>query len=333
MENQSFKALQISESADKQYVRSIIQRQILDLPVGEVLVRVHYSALNYKDALSSVGNKGVTRNYPHTPGIDAAGVVEASESTDFEIGDEVIVTSYDLGMNTSGGLSEYIRVPTRWVVPLPAGLSMREAMINGTAGFTAAMCINALINNGLSVEKGKVLVTGSTGGVGTLAVAMLKKLDFEVTAVTGKPGAHEFLNRVGASEILPREALDDKSGRPMLKSVYAGVVDTVGGNILATALKSLTYGGAAAICGLVASPDLPTSVLPFILRGNSLFGIDSAECPMTLRKEIWQKLANDYKPADLEMLATEITLEEVPEKLDLMLKGGAMGKYLVKLID
>jgi acrylyl-CoA reductase (NADPH) len=331
MENQSFKALQISESADKQYIRSIVQRQISDLPAGEVLVKVHYSALNYKDALSSVGNKGVTRNYPHTPGIDAAGVVEASESSDFEVGDEVIVTSYDLGMNTSGGLAEYIRVPARWVVPLSTGLSMREAMINGTAGFTAAMCINALINNGLSVEKGKVLVTGSTGGVGILAVAMLKKLGFEVTAVTGKPEAHEFLSRVGASEILSREALDDKSGRPMLKSIYAGVVDTVGGNILATALKSLNYGGAAAICGLVASPDLPTSVLPFILRGNSLFGIDSAECPMPFRREIWQKLANDYKPADLELLATEITLEEVPEKLDLMLKGGAMGKYLVKM--
>jgi putative YhdH/YhfP family quinone oxidoreductase len=331
MENKNFKALQITENAEKQYIREIIQRQISDLPAGEVLVRVHYSALNYKDALSSVGNKGVTRNYPHTPGIDAAGIVEASESADFEVGDEVIVTSYDLGMNTSGGLSEYIRVPARWIVPLPLGLSMREAMINGTAGFTAAMCINALINSGLAIEKGKVLVTGSTGGVGVLAVAMLKKLDFEVTAVTGKPEAYEFLSRVGANEILPREALDDKSGRPILKSVYAGVIDTVGGNILATALKSLNYGGAAAICGLVASSDLPTSVLPVILRGNSLFGIDSAECPMPLRKQIWQKLANDYKPDALEMLATEITLEEVPKKLDSMLKGGAIGKYLVRL--
>lgn len=331
MENKNFKALQIVENVEKQYTREIIQRQISDLPIGEVLIRVHYSALNYKDALSSVGNKGVTRNYPHTPGIDAAGIVEASESSDFKVGDEVIVTSYDLGMNTSGGLSEYIRVPTRWVVTLPTGLSMREAMINGTAGFTAAMCINALTNNGLSPEKGKVLVTGSTGGVGILAVAMLKKLGFEITAVTGKPEAHEFLSKVGASEIISREALDDKSGRPMLKSVYAGAVDTVGGNILATALKSLNYGGAAAICGLVASSDLPTSVLPFILRGNSLFGIDSAECPMPLRKQIWQKLATGYKPVDLELLVTEISLEEVAEKLDLMLKGGAMGKYLVKL--
>lgn len=332
MENKIFKALQISENSDKQYLKTIVHRQISDLPAGEVLVRVHYSTLNYKDALSSVGNKGVTRNYPHTPGIDAAGIVEESQSSDFKVGDEVIVTSYDLGMNTSGGLAEYIRVPARWVVLKPKGLSMREAMVIGTAGFTAALCINALIKNGLSPEKGKVLVTGSTGGVGILAVAMLKKLGFEVTAVTGKPEACEFLTKVGASEIVTREALDDKSGRPMLKSVYAGVVDTVGGNILATALKSLTYGGAAAICGLVASSDLPTSVLPFILRGNTLFGIDSAECPMPLRQDIWQKLAANFKPADLEFLATEITLEEVPQKLDLILHGGAWGKSLVKLI-
>ena len=331
MENKTFKALQISENFEKQYVREIIQRQVSDLPAGEVLVRVHYSALNYKDALSSVGNKGVTRNYPHTPGIDAAGIVEESQSSDFKVGDEVIVTSYDLGMNTSGGLSEYIRVPARWIIPMPTGLSMREAMINGTAGFTAALCINALINNGLSSDKGKVLVTGSTGGVGILAVAMLKKLGFEVTAVTGKPEAHEFLLKIGASEIISREAMDDKSGRPMLKSVYAGVVDTVGGNILATALKSLNYGGAAAICGLVASPDLPTSVLPFILRGNSLFGIDSAECPMSLRQEIWKKVATEYKPTNLSLLATEITLKEVPKKLDIMLNGGAIGKSLVNL--
>ncbi len=331
MENITFKALQISESIDKQYVREVVNRQITDLPVGEVLVRVQYSALNYKDALSSVGNKGVTRNYPHTPGIDAAGIVELSESPDFKIGDEVIVTSYDLGMNTSGGLAEYIRVAARWVVPLPKGLSLREAMINGTAGFTAGMCVNALINNGLSPEKGKVLVTGSTGGVGILSVAILKKLDFEVTAVTGKPEALDFLTKAGANEIISREAMDDKSGKPLLKSAYAAVVDTVGGNILATALKSLYYGGAAAICGLVSSADLPTSVLPFILRGNSLFGIDSAECPMDLRLKIWQKLATDYKPTDLELLATEISLEQVPEKLDLMLKGEAVGKYLVKI--
>ena len=331
MNAQAFKALMISENSEKQYVREIAQRQIYDLPAGEILIRVHYSSLNYKDALSSVGNKGVTRNYPHTPGIDAAGVIEVSDSPDFKVGEEVIVTSYDLGMNTSGGLAEYIRVPTPWVIRLPKGMSMREAMIHGTAGFTAGMCINALINNGLTPEKGKVLVTGSTGAVGTMAVAILKKLGFEVTALTGKSEAHDWLKQVGASEIITREAMNDTSGRPMLKSVYAGVIDTVGGNILATALKSLTYGGAIAACGLVNSPELHTSVFPFILRGNTLFGIDSAECPMPLRQQIWQKLANEYKPADLVSLAREITLEEVPAQLDIMLKGGSLGKSLVKI--
>ncbi len=331
MQSQSFKALVISENPEKEYIREIAQRQILDLPAGEILIKVHYSSLNYKDALSSVGNKGVTRNYPHTPGIDAAGIIEQSDSSDFRVGEEVIVTSYDLGMNTAGGLAEYIRVPAKWVVRLPKGMSMRETMIHGTAGFTAGMCINALINNGLTPEKGKVLVTGSTGSVGTMSIAILTKLGFEVTALTGKPEVSEWLKQIGASEIISREALNDTSGRPLLKSVYAGVVDTVGGNILATALKSLTYGGAVAACGLVNSPELHTSVFPFILRGNTLLGIDSAECPMPLRQEIWQKLANEYKPRDLESLAKEITLEEVPAQLDVMLKGGSLGKSLVKL--
>ncbi|MET3127582.1 putative YhdH/YhfP family quinone oxidoreductase [Arcicella rosea] len=327
----SFKALQIIESAEKQYTRAIVQREIADLPAGDVLIKVHYSALNYKDALSSIGNKGVTKQFPHTPGIDAAGIVEASDSPAFKVGDEVIVTSYDLGMNTSGGLAEYISVPAKWIVKLPTGLSLKEAMIYGTAGLTAGLCINALINHGLKPDQGKVLVTGSTGGVGTLSIAILAKLGFEVVAVTGKPEAVEFLKQIGASEIVSREALDDQSGRPLLKSIYAGVIDTVGGNILATALKSLTYGGSAAICGLVASAELHTTVLPFILRGNTLFGIDSAECPMLLRESIWKKLASDWKPTDLTILAKEITLEEVPAQLDLMLQGKAFGKTIVKL--
>lgn len=327
----SFKALQIIESAEKQYTRAIVQREIADLPTGDVLIKVHYSALNYKDALSSIGNKGVTKQFPHTPGIDAAGIVVVSDSPAFKVGDEVLVTSYDLGMNTSGGLAEYISVPAKWIVKLPTGLSLKEAMIHGTAGLTAGLCINALINHGLKPEQGKVLVTGSTGGVGTLSIAILAKLGFEVVAVTGKPEAVDFLKQIGVSEIVSREDLDDQSGRPLLKSIYAGVIDTVGGNILATALKSLTYGGSAAICGLVASAELHTTVLPFILRGNTLFGIDSAECPMLLRESIWKKLASDWKPTDLTILAKEITLEEVPAQLDLMLQGKAFGKTIVKL--
>ncbi|MDI9865415.1 YhdH/YhfP family quinone oxidoreductase [Flectobacillus sp. DC10W] len=328
-----FKALVVSENAEKQYVRTITQRNIEDLPAGEVLIKVHYSTLNYKDALSSIGNKGVTRNYPHTPGIDASGVVVESTDANFSIGQEVLVTSYDLGMNTSGALAEYIRVPAKWVIALPAGLSLSEAMILGTAGLTAGLCIDALLKYGVSPEKGKIIVTGSTGGVGILSVAILAKLGFEVVAVTGKPEAAELLQRLGATEIISRESLNDTSGRPMLKSIYAGAVDTVGGNILATILKSLHYGGAAAACGLVASPDLPTSVFPFILRGNALLGIDSAECPMSKRLEIWQHLASDWKLDNLDLISHEIGLEEVPAKLDLMLEGKSFGKSLVKIID
>ena len=266
-----FKALVISENEDKIFIRTIQQRSLEDLPVGEVLVKVQYSTLNYKDALSSIGNKGVTRNYPHTPGIDAAGEVVASESPDFEVGEMVFVTSYDLGMNTSGGFAEYIRVPAKWIIKLPKNLTLAESMILGTAGLTAGLCINALLNYGISSSMGKIIVTGSTGGVGTMAVAILAKLGFEVVAVTGKPEATEFLKNLGASEIINREAIDDQSNRPMLKSVYAGAVDTVGGNFLATILKSLQCNGAAACCGLVASPTLNTSVFPFILRGNALF--------------------------------------------------------------
>ncbi len=325
-----FKALVISENEDKIFIRTIQQRSLEDLPVGEVLVKVQYSTLNYKDALSSIGNKGVTRNYPHTPGIDAAGEVVASESPDFEVGEMVFVTSYDLGMNTSGGFAEYIRVPAKWIIKLPKNLTLAESMILGTAGLTAGLCINALLNYGISSSMGKIIVTGSTGGVGTMAVAILAKLGFEVVAVTGKPEATEFLKNLGASEIINREAIDDQSNRPMLKSVYAGAVDTVGGNFLATILKSLQCNGAAACCGLVASPTLNTSVFPFILRGNALFGIDSAECAMSTRLTIWQKLATDWKPANLENITTEITLDEVPEYLDLMLKSKLMGKVLVK---
>lgn len=328
-----FKALVVSENAEKQYVRTITQRNIEDLPAGEVLIKVHYSTLNYKDALSSIGNKGVTRNYPHTPGIDASGVVVESTDANFSVGQEVLVTSYDLGMNTSGALAEYIRVPAKWVIAMPAGLSLAEAMILGTAGFTAGLCIDALLKYGVSPEKGKVIVTGSTGGVGILSVAILAKLGFEVVAVTGKPEAAELLQRLGATEIVSRESLNDTSGRPMLKSIYAGAVDTVGGNILATILKSLHYGGAVAACGLVASPDLPTSVFPFILRGNALLGIDSAECPMSKRLEIWQHLASDWKLDNLNLISHEIGLEEVPAKLDLILQGKALGKSLVKIID
>ncbi len=278
MSEPQFRALVIEEAEPKKYVCGIKTRSVDQLPAGEVLVKVHYSALNYKDALSSIGNKGVTRNYPHTPGIDAAGTVAASEHADFAVGDEVIVTSYDLGMNTDGALAEYIRVPAAWVIKRPQNLSLKEAMMFGTAGLTAGLMMDALVRNGVTTERGPVLVTGATGGVGSLAVAMLAKAGFSVTAVTGKADAAEFLKSLGASEVVGREAIIETE-RPMLKEQWAGVIDVVGGDMLASAIKR-PLRSVVTCAGLVGSPELHTTVFPFILRGVSLIGIDSAETAM-----------------------------------------------------
>jgi acrylyl-CoA reductase (NADPH) len=329
--NNYFEALVVSETADGHYQREVKKRSLNELSPNEVLVKVHYSTLNYKDALSSVGNKGVTRTYPHTPGIDAAGVVVKSSVSGFSEGQEVIVTSYDLGMNTSGGFGQYISVPAKWIVPLPKGMSLRDSMIHGTAGFTAGLCVNALLNYGIKPTMGSVAVTGSTGGVGVLAIGILAKLGFEVVAVTGKADVENWLKEIGASSVIGREALNDASNRPMLKSQFAAVIDCVGGNMLTTALKSLVRNGAVACCGLVASAEFQSSIFPFILRGNALFGIDSAECEMPLRQQIWQHLATDWKPLSLNQLVTEeISLEGITPKLDAMLQGKAFGKVLVK---
>ncbi len=331
--SQNFKALVISETSEKKYIRSFEEKNTDDLPAGEVLIRVQYSSLNYKDALSSIGNKGVTRKYPHTPGIDAAGIVVESSVPTFQQGDTVIVTSYDLGMNTAGAFAEYIRVPAAWVLPLPNDLTSLNAMIYGTAGLTAGLCIRALQQQGITPDKGEILVSGATGGVGILSVALLAKLGYTVVALTGKPEASNLLMSIGANRIIDRATFEDNSPKPLLKSTYAGAIDTVGGNILASILKSLQYGGAVAACGLVASADLHTSVFPFILRANALVGIDSAECPMPIREEIWQKLASDWRLSDdtLATLHQVVTLEQVPAKLDLMLAGKAWGKVVVAI--
>lgn len=323
-----FRAL-VTEEADGKYVSTVKTRSTDDLPSGDVLINVKYSSVNFKDALSSIGNKGVTRNYPHTPGIDAAGVVTESSSADFKAGDEVIVTGYDLGMNTSGGYGEYIRVPAGWVVKKPDGLTLREAMVYGTAGFTAALSVIKLQEHGVTPDKGPVLVTGSTGGVGSVAVAMLAKLGYKVAAVTGKAEKADFLKKLGASEIVGREEAVDESKRPMLKGVYAGVVDTVGGSILSTALKTAAYGGAVTTCGLTQSPDLNTTVFPFILRGVSLLGVDSVEIPIEEKIKTWGRISSDLKLDNLEELARDIKLEELPEYLQMILKGKSTGRIVV----
>ena len=291
---------------------------------------MHFSSLNYKDALSATGNRGVTRAYPHTPGIDAAGVVEESASDAFARGDKVIVIGYDLGMNTPGGFGEYIRVPAQWVVALPERLSLRESMIYGTAGFTAAMSLRRLLDVGLEPDQGQVLVTGATGGVGSMAVALLAKEGFEVVAATGKRDAAAFLTKLGASSVIAGEEVIDTS-RPMLRMRWAGVIDSVGGEMLASALAATKYGGAVACCGLVASPRLDMTVFPFILRGVSLHGIDSAECTIALRREIWAKIATDWRLDTLDDLAREVTLDDLDREIDLILRGDSKGRVLVSL--
>ncbi len=329
MSNTPFQALVVRQEDDT-FVRHIESRHLDDLPAGEVLVRVHYSSLNYKDALSAIGNRGVTRRYPHTPGIDAAGVVEASDAPHIDVGDEVIVSCYDLGMNTAGGFADYIRVPAAWVVPKPTGLSLKEAMIYGTAGFTAALSVYKLMKQGVRPEDGPVLVTGATGGVGSVAVAILAKEGFHVTAASGKD-ASDFLTSLGAEEIISREQVSGGADKALLRPRWAGVIDTVGGEILAKALKTTKPCGAVTCCGNVASGDLPVTVYPFILRGITLVGIDAAECPLALRKEIWQKIATAWKLVQLNNLAREIPFAEVSDAIDQILAGKLRGRTVIKM--
>lgn len=332
MDNITFRAMVVTETEDKQFIRKIAEKSIADLPPGEVLIKVEYSSLNYKDALSASGNKGVTRKYPHTPGVDAAGVVAESSHADFKPGDKVLVTGYDLGMNTSGGYEEYIRVPAAWVVPLPDNLSLRESMIYGTAGFTAALSCYKMINNGVTPDKGPVLVTGATGGVGSIALAILVKSGYEVVAVNGMVDEKDYLLELGAKEVISIEDADDKSGRPLLKPRWAGAIDTVAGNILATAIKTTKYGGTVTCCGNVGSAELSTSIYPFILNGVSLLGIDSVNCPVDLRLTVWNKIASDWKLDHLETITTELdSLESLDERIGLILQGKNKGRAIVKV--
>lgn len=331
MNHTPFRAIVVNETESKQFVRNVVEREVSSLPEGDVLIQVHYSSLNYKDALSATGNKGVTRTYPHTPGIDAAGEVVSSEDNAFKIGDQVIVTGYDLGMNTSGGFGEYIRVPSSWIVPLPEGMSLKESMMYGTAGFTAALSVYKLIGAGIKPSMGDVLVTGATGGVGSVAVTILSKLGFNVVGATGKIEEEDMLLRLGAKKVIHRAELSDESGRPMLKGIYAGVIDTVGGNMLEIALKSVKYGGCVTTCGNVAGQELHTTVYPFILRGISLLGIDSVQCPVDVRRDVWMLLASEWENKELLSYIEECKLEELDEKFALILQGKLKGRTVVKM--
>ncbi|OGP63064.1 MAG: quinone oxidoreductase [Deltaproteobacteria bacterium RBG_13_49_15] len=331
MAQTTFKAMVVTEDSPDRFSRRIAEKSIHDLPPGDLLIKVLYSSLNYKDALSATGNRGVTKSYPHTPGIDAAGVVIEGGGDDFKIGDPVLVTGYDLGMNTSGGFGQLIRVPVGWAVRKPDPLTLRESMIYGTAGFTAGLSVAKIVEHGILPSHGDILVTGASGGVGSLAVSVLSRIGYSVVASTGKTGEKEFLTQCGAKAIIHRDEINDKSKRPLLKSRFAGVVDTVGGDFLATALKSIALHGAATCCGNVASPELHTTVFPFILRGVTLYGIDSANSPMEYRRKIWKKLAADWKPDHLDRLANEISPAELDRHIDLILQGKLRGRTIVRI--
>lgn len=302
-----------------------------ELPENDVTIEVHYSGINYKDGLAVLPDGKIVSEYPFIPGIDASGVVVESKSDRFQVGDEVIVTSYDFGVSYFGGYSEFIRVPAEWVVPLPAGLSLKEAMILGTAGFTAALSVDALEFSGVTPTDGKIAVSGATGGVGSLSSAILSKRNYQVVASSNKADAAEFLQKFGVSEVVTREAFQPEKIRALDKQLFAGAIDCVGGKPLAYLLTAVQYGGAVTTCGMSAGGKLDTTVFPFILRGIQLFGIDSVLCPMPKRESIWNRLATDYKLANLDELATEIPFSELPTALHQVMNGGVTGRYLVKI--
>lgn len=326
----SFPAFVVRQAGDGTVTASVEALTVHDLPDGDVLIRVACSSLNYKDAMACEGHPGVVGSFPHVPGIDCAGVVEQSSVDAFVPGDEVIVTGYGLGAGRWGGYAAYVRVPGTWVVPLPAGLSLEDAMTYGTAGFTAAQSVAAIVERRTDPDRGEVIVTGATGGVGTFAVAILSKLGYRVVASTGKPHAHDYLHRLGAARTIAREDLTDTSDQPLLRSRWAAAVDTVGGDTLETILRSTKHRACVAACGLVGGVDLKTTVYPFILRGVNLAGIDSAKCPMNRRLEMWRRLSEEWKVVDIDGLAKTIALDKLPDAVAQILAGAIEGRTLVR---
>lgn len=333
---ETYRALrvQLDETGTQTAQRSVQTVPFSTLPEHEVTVRVSYSSLNYKDALSATGNRGVTRVYPHTPGIDAAGTVVESTDARYSAGDQVLVTGYDLGMDTPGGYGEYIRVPGEWVVPLPDGMTLRQSMALGTAGFTAALSLERLAFAGATTDLGPLVVTGASGGVGTWAVAMAAAAGYEVIASTGKPAAEPLLRRLGASQVVSRAQLSETTDRPLLKGVYAGGVDTVGGTTLENLLKSTVVGGAVAACGLVGGAALNLTVHPFILRGVALAGVSSQHAPRQTRLELWRQMADStalLAAVDDDAMVTEVGLEELEPQIQRILAGQVLGRVVVRL--
>jgi acrylyl-CoA reductase (NADPH) len=327
----TYKAL-VAEQKNGAFVQSVKTLQTEDLPDKDLLIRVYYSSLNYKDALSASGHKGITKEYPFTPGIDAAGIVEKSRNELFSPGDNVIVTSYDLGMNTPGGFGQYISVPAEWVVHLPHGFSLKESMIAGTSGLTASIGVEKILNGNITPDCGDVLVTGATGAVGSFATALLAHLGFRVIAATGKTDQKKFLKDLGASGIIHRDEVTGAGSRPLLTSRWVAALDTVGGTMLDAIIRQTEHNGVVSCCGNVLGHELHTSLFPFILRGVTVAGIDSGIALMRDRIRLWNRLSTDWKPSALEQLYRKCSIEELPREISRILKGEQTGKIVIKLI-
>ena len=325
----TFRAFRVFEDGGRVQGR-IVSMALDELSAGDVVIRTAYSSVNYKDALAGTGSGKIMRRFPLVGGIDVAGTVVSSGDNRFREGDGVLVTGYDLGVGHDGGYAGLVRVPADWVVPVPDDLSLFDVMAIGTAGFTAALSVVDMEQNGLTPPGGPVVVTGATGGVGSVAIQMLAARGYQVTAFTGKDSEHEFLRSLGARDVLSRNGLQ-MGTRPLEKSMWAGAVDAVGGETLAWLTRTMTYSGVIASSGLTGGTELHTTVMPFILRGVKLLGIDSVMCPAAKRRQVWQRLAGDLKPAGLREIAREIGLEDLPDAFATLLRGGARGRFVVKL--
>lgn len=324
----TYNAFVVDEIED-QFKSSIKSLPLPELKDGFVLIDVLYSSLNYKDALSASGNKGVTKSYPFTPGIDAVGRIRQSKDNNLKEGDEVIVTGYDLGMNTNGGFGEIIHVPSGWVVPLPDNLSMEEAISFGTAGITAAASVDAVLSK-IDAPELPVVVSGATGGVGSIAVGLLSKLGIDVTAITGKENSNQFLKDLGAKNIILRDDFCSEKIRPLDKTKFSAGVDTVGGEILSRIISQVNRHGVITCCGNVNSIKLETTVFPFILRGIALQGIDSAESPISYKKYLWDKIASEWQIGYSKSSIKIIKLNELAPEIDKILNGNQKGRVVVK---
>jgi acrylyl-CoA reductase (NADPH) len=326
----SFKAYRIS-SVDGTVAAQFVDFDPKDLDRGEVLIKTAYSSVNFKDALAATGTGKIIRRFPCIGGIDLSGVVVESADPRFKKGDEVIATSYDIGVAHHGGYAEYARLPSAWVLPMPAGLNLYDSMALGTAGFTAALAVERMEHEGLRPAQGPVIVSGSTGGVGSIAVDILARAGYRVTALTGKESATAYLKELGATEIILRSQLDLSKIRPLGSETWAGAVDNLGGDVLAWMASSMKVGGALASIGLAASHTLNTTVMPFILRGVSLLGIDSVNAPMAIREKVWRRLGSDLRPQHLQKIASTVNFAELPGVFDKILKAQTKGRTVVKI--